>query len=216
MKPAMIIDLKKCVGCSACVAACAMENQYKEGKPPEPGLLATLLSKVISIPRYEGTPLEEAIKRVERGESPEKVLGKLFMTRTSVVRLEHGEFPNVRVELWHRICHHCEEAPCAHVCPTGATHISPEGVVLVNKEKCIVCGACIEACPYAARGVDPYSRAIDKCTLCYHRIKKGLLPACVETCPTGARTFGDLDDPEFASKIPKEKLDEKERVFILE
>jgi len=216
VKPAMIIDLKKCVGCGACTAACVMENQYKEGKPLELGVIGELLSKVIKLRKYEGSPLEEAIKRVESGESPEEVLGKLFMTRTNVIRLEWGKYPNVRAEFWHRICRHCEDAPCAHVCPTRATYVTKDGVVMVDKNKCILCGACIVACPYAARGVDVYSRAVDKCTLCYHRIRKGLLPACVETCPTGARSFGDLDDPTFVSKIPKEKLEEGERVIILE
>ncbi len=214
MRPAMVIDLKKCVGCSACVAACVMENQYKRGKPPEPGLLTALLSKIISLPAYEDTPLREAIRRVEEGEEPERVF-RLFMTRTSVVTVEHGEFPNVRREFWHRICRHCQEAPCAQVCPTGATYVE-DGIVLVNKDKCVLCGACIAACPYAARGVDVYSRTVDKCTLCEHRLSKNMLPACVETCPTGARTFGDLDDPEFASRIPKEKLERGERVVVLE
>ena len=214
MKPAMIIDLNKCVGCGACVAACVMENQYKEGKVPEPNQLASLLSKLVGLPIYKETPFKEAIKRVEKGEDPAKVLGKLFMTRTSVVRLEVGDFPNVKVEFWHRICHHCEDAPCAHVCPTGATYVTEEGVVMVDHSKCILCGACITACPYAARSIDVYSRAVDKCTLCYHRIKKGLLPACVETCPTGARTFGDLEDPEFRAKASK-ACNEDERVFII-
>ncbi len=215
MKPAMVIDLNKCVGCGACVAACVMENQYKEGKPPEPGVIASLLSRLVGLPIYKDTPLKEAIKRVEKGEDPKEVLGKLFMTRTLVVREEVGEYPNVKVKFWHKICHHCKDAPCAHVCPTGATYVTKEGIVMVNKSKCIVCGACITACPYAARSIDVYNRAVDKCTLCEHRIKKGLLPACVETCPTGARTFGDLEDPEFKAKVSK-ACNEDERVFFIE
>ena len=214
MKPALIINLNKCVGCGACVAACVMENQYKEGKPPEPGIIASLLSKLVGLPIYKDTPLKEAIKRVERGEDPREVLDKLFMTRTSVIREEEGEYPKVKVTFWHRICHHCDDAPCAHVCPTGATHVTEEGIVLVDKSKCIVCGACITACPYAARSIDVYNRAVDKCTLCYHRIKKGLLPACVETCPTGARTFVDLDDPEAKAEASK-ACNEGERVLFI-
>ena len=214
MKPAMIIDLNKCVGCNACAAACVMENQYKEGKPPEPGIIASLLSRIVGLPIYRDTPLKEAIRRVEEGESPEEVLGELFMTRTVVIREEVGEYPNVSVNLWHRICHHCEDAPCAHVCPTGATYVTRDGVVMVEKSKCILCGACIAACPYAARSVDVYNRAVDKCTLCYHRVRKGLLPACVETCPTGARTFGDLEDPAFRAKTAKAE-ERNGRVFII-
>jgi len=214
MKPAMIIDLNKCVGCNACTAACVMENQYKEGKVPDAGIIASLISRITGLPLYKDTPLKEAIKRVENGDDPKEVLGKLFMTRTSVVRLEHGKFPYVKTELWHRICHHCDDAPCAHVCPTGATYVTKDGVVMVDKSKCILCGACIVACPYAARSIDVYNRAVDKCTLCYHRTKRGLLPACVETCPTGARTFGDLDDPEFSARI-SQASERNGRVFII-
>jgi Fe-S-cluster-containing dehydrogenase component len=64
--------------------------------------------------------------------------------------------------------------------------------VLVDKERCIGCRYCIQACPYGARYLDYRSRTADKCTFCYHRITKGLMPACVEACPTQARIFGDL------------------------
>jgi Fe-S-cluster-containing dehydrogenase component len=54
----------------------------------------------------------------------------------------------------------------------------------------------VQACPYGCRYIDPRTHTVDKCTLCYHRITKGLQPACCETCPTGARRLGDLRDPE--------------------
>ena len=65
----------------------------------------------------------------------------------------------------------------------GATFKSPDGVVLVDKDYCIGCRYCIQACPYGARYLDPVSRTAEKCTFCYHRLVKGLKPACVEVCP---------------------------------
>jgi Fe-S-cluster-containing dehydrogenase component len=75
---------------------------------------------------------------------------------------------------------------------SGATFQTSDGVVLVDEKRCIGCRYCIQACPYGARYLNPHTHTADKCTFCYHRITKGLLPACVEVCPTEARIFGDL------------------------
>jgi len=64
--------------------------------------------------------------------------------------------------------------------------------VLVDGDDCIGCGYCIIACPYDARFFNEETRIVDKCTMCAHRVDAGRLPACVETCPTKVRTFGDL------------------------
>jgi Fe-S-cluster-containing dehydrogenase component len=86
---------------------------------------------------------------------------------------------------------------CAGV-PVGATFLSPDGVVLIDKEYCLGCRYCIQACPYGSRYLDPTTHTADKCTLCYHRITKGLQTACVEVCPTQARYLGDLKNPKDA------------------
>jgi Fe-S-cluster-containing dehydrogenase component len=78
------------------------------------------------------------------------------------------------------------------VCPVGATFQTQDGVVLVDEKRCIGCRYCIQACPYGARYLNPRTHTADKCTFCYHRVTEGLLPACVEVCPTEARIFGDL------------------------
>ncbi len=109
---------------------------------------------------------------------------------------EVGVFPDLLVEFRPEQCNHCENPPCVPVCPTGATYQSPEGLVLVDQKKCIACGACVAACPYDARYIDRSRGYVDKCDFCQHRLAQGRVPACVETCPTGARIFGDLDDPE--------------------
>ncbi|ALU11421.1 4Fe-4S ferredoxin [Ignicoccus islandicus DSM 13165] len=191
MKPVMVIDLNLCTGCGACTAACLAENSYKGEKGERPNVIYSLISKYLPIKLYKGRPLKEILKEAKG--NPEIL--NLFEPRTKIVRVEEGEYPNVNVLLWHKMCVHCDDAPCVSVCPTAATYQTKEGIVLVNKEKCILCGACIVACPYGARSVDPSSYTVDKCTFCYHRITKGQKPACVETCPTGARMFGDLDDP---------------------
>ncbi len=67
-----------------------------------------------------------------------------------------------------------------------------DGAVIVDDKRCIGCRYCIQACPYGARYLHPTTKTADKCTFCYHRVVKGLQPACVEVCPTQARVFGDL------------------------
>jgi Fe-S-cluster-containing dehydrogenase component len=106
-----------------------------------------------------------------------------------------GVFPHLKQEIRSERCNHCAKPPCVRVCPTGASHVNTGGTVLVSPKKCTGCSACITACPYDARYLNPKGYA-DKCTLCLHRLKKGLEPACVASCPTRALTFGDLADPE--------------------
>ena len=104
-----------------------------------------------------------------------------------------GTFPDLTGEFRLEQCFHCEDPPCVPVCPTGATYQTDDGLVLVDPAKCTGCKACVTACPYGMRHVAD-GGWVDKCTFCEHRVGDGLMPACVETCPTGARVFGDLDD----------------------
>lgn len=104
-----------------------------------------------------------------------------------------GRFPNLMAEVLLEQCFHCDDPPCVGVCPTGATYQTDEGLVLIDPAKCTGCKACVTACPYNMRYVHP-GGWVDKCSFCDHRLEAGRDPACVETCPTGARVFGDLDD----------------------
>ena len=93
-------------------------------------------------------------------------------------------------------CMHCDNATCVQACPTGATYKDQnDGTVRVNKSLCIGCSSCIPACPYGARYRHPEKKVVDKCDFCESRRARGELPACVVTCPTKARKFGDLNDP---------------------
>ena len=76
-----------------------------------------------------------------------------------------------------------------------ASFTSPEGVKLIDYERCIGCGYCVQACPYGVRFINPKTETADKCTWCYHRVMRNEAPACVEACPVGARIFGRVDDP---------------------
>ena len=107
-----------------------------------------------------------------------------------------GTYPRLHQEFQPSQCQHCENAPCQKVCPTKATHTTPEGAVLVDYKKCILCKACMTACPYDARFVSEHHGSVEKCSLCMHRLEEGREPACVETCPVRVREFGDLNDPD--------------------
>jgi Fe-S-cluster-containing dehydrogenase component len=166
----MAIDLNRCIGCQSCTAACKMKNGVPAG---------VFLSKVLVT--------------------------------------ESGQYPNTRVDYQPMLCMHCNNPSCLQVCPTGATSKRADGIVVVNQDECIGCEYCVNACPYDARtflqamqpyyqayGPTPYEKAsyaklqtgvVTKCDFCKDRVDKAQLPACVATCPTQARTFGDLDDP---------------------
>jgi tetrathionate reductase subunit B len=97
-------------------------------------------------------------------------------------------------------CMHCDKPTCVEACPTGATYKDPQdGVVKIDPGLCIGCKSCIPACPYGARYRHPELKIVDKCDYCESRRQSGRLPACVEVCPTRARVFGDLNDPESAA-----------------
>lgn len=95
-----------------------------------------------------------------------------------------------------KLCNHCADAPCVKVCPTGASYRTEDGVVLVDAEKCIGCKYCMAACPYGARIQIKKTGVIEKCRFCWYEGEPGNPPRCVGTCISGARLFGDLDDPQ--------------------
>jgi DMSO reductase iron-sulfur subunit len=118
-----------------------------------------------------------------------------------VITVEEGEFrdakkpPETRVYFIPMPCMHCGKPACLAACPVGAiTKRQEDGVVLINKDRCIGCRYCAWACPYGAPQYNAESKVMEKCTLCIHRITKGLLPACVTTCISRTRFFGELNE----------------------
>lgn len=139
--------------------------------------------------------------KFENGVPPEEGMYRLWVTELPL----QGIFPNLHQDFEPSQCQHCENTPCASVCPTTATYRSPEGVVMIDYDRCILCKACMTACPYDARFDSHKHHAIEKCTMCYHRITEGREPACVETCPTKVRVFGDLNDSSSEASLLLQK-----------
>ncbi len=166
---ALVIDLNVCVGCHACVTSC------KEWNTSGP-----------------------AGYMVDKNPYKEDPTGTFF---NRVQSFEIGTYPQTETVHFPKSCLHCEEPPCVPVCPTGASYKREEdGIVLVDYDKCIGCKYCSWACPYGARELDEKQKVMKKCTLCVDRIYDEALPeaerkpACVMSCPTSARLFGDIHD----------------------
>jgi len=88
-------------------------------------------------------------------------------------------------------CKHCGKPACIEACPEDAIYKRSDGIVLIIEEKCTGCKTCMEACPFGALQFIPEKNGVGKCDLCVEQTDKGLLPACVHHCPTGALIFGD-------------------------
>lgn len=197
------LDLSRCIGCRRCVYACAEENNLNQDP-------ATHWITVLEMDKEGGVSLENADAYYDHETVPAP--GKFYMPVA---------------------CQHCENPPCVKVCPVEATWKEPDGIVVIDYDWCIGCRCCITACPYGARhfnwnkpklksdtiqveteylGNRPRPRGVvEKCTFCIHRVRKGLYPRCVEACPTGARKFGNLLDPNSEIRY----IIENKRVLIL-
>jgi tetrathionate reductase subunit B len=165
------IDISKCIGCGLCAKACKTENNV----PQEPFYFRTWVEQY--------TVLNDGTVKVE---SPNGGIDGLTQSVDDEEIFKTFFVP--------KMCNQCAKSPCTQVCPVGATFESPDGVALIDQTYCIGCSYCVQACPYGCRYIHPEKKTADKCTLCYHRITKGLKPACMEICPTGARIYGDLND----------------------
>ena len=168
----LLIDVNRCAeDCNDCVDACQIENGWGSGSTDE---------------------------QHSRDDQKAQWIRKVSVTDPQSKR----EF-NMPV-----MCQHCENPPCQDVCPTGASFKREDGICMVDRHTCIGCRYCMMACPYKARSFvheslsdqrahQPRGKGcVESCTLCAHRVDKGKIPACVESCQHGAMLFGDLNDPQ--------------------
>jgi len=118
------------------------------------------------------------------------------VNRTWVKQVEKGEFPNTRRLFSVMRCNHCTDAPCVEICPVEALYTRDDGIVDFDKDRCIGCKSCMQACPYDALYIDPQNHTAAKCNYCAHRVDVGLEPACVNVCPEHAIISGDMENPD--------------------
>ena len=141
------IDIKKCINCGACTAACKDENNVEKG-----------------------------IRRVRPIVANEGVKGQEYTVPS--------------------VCVHCAIPLCVEVCPTGALQKRVDCIVSLDKDICIGCRYCMVACPFGVPQYSDKNGIMDKCAYCAHRIdaKDGRGPKCASVCPTGAITWGTMQE----------------------
>lgn len=164
-----LIDIGKCIGCGSCVRACERENDV-----PKHFFRTWIERYMVS---RTGATLADSPNGGRDGFEP-MVTGEDITKAFFVPKL----------------CNHCTHTPCVQLCPVGASYRSPDGVILVDEKRCIGCSYCVQACPYGSRFIHPDTHTASKCSLCYHRITKGLNTACIGACPMGVRSLGDHKD----------------------
>jgi Fe-S-cluster-containing dehydrogenase component len=119
------------------------------------------------------------------------------------------------------LCKHCENAPCAMVCPTEAIQVDSEfGFKVLNKDRCIGCRSCLLTCPFGLISMDKEGRAAQKCDMCVERFHEGIDPVCVQVCPRGALAVKKI--PESVAEVRKttaemmlKSHEERKRLFKL-
>jgi tetrathionate reductase subunit B len=119
----------------------------------------------------------------------------LIKSRNWISEERRGDWPKLLAAFEPEQCHHCESPACVRVCPTGASYQRADGIVAIKESDCVGCRYCMIACPYDARFFREDKGVVEKCDLCARRVDRGELPACVETCPSKVRIFGDMNNP---------------------
>lgn len=176
------VDVSRCIGCLRCMEACKAENGVQEDANHH----RTWVERYVYL-EGEAEALVDSPADPKNVENVGSEVQFRFDNRYKDEKVDKAFFVP-------KLCNQCEEPSCVQVCPTGATFKAPDGVVLIDTNYCFGCQYCVQACPYGVRSLNHQRGTAEKCNWCYHRITKGLNPACVEVCPTGSRIFGDLND----------------------
>ncbi len=160
-RKAILVTPEVCIGCRACQVSCKSWNEL-------PGI------RTKNTGTYQNPP-------------------DLASSAFNIIR--YSEVPSqadpVRWLFVSRRCMHCEDAGCMKICPApGALFRTKDGAVAYDRDKCIGCKLCVNACPFDVPRYDDEGK-VSKCHLCFDRIGAGMSPACVKTCPTGALRFGN-------------------------
>ncbi|NYE57483.1 4Fe-4S dicluster domain-containing protein [Carboxydothermus ferrireducens] len=189
-KYAMMIDLTKCTGCESCVLACREENRHKFPEPVHP------------------IPVNWPTGKYDDWSDKREVRDRLTPYNWTIVQtveiLRNGQIEKINIP---RHCMHCDNPPCANLCPFGANTQTPEGAVVIDDSSCLGGAKCQAVCPWGIPqrqgGVGLYMKiapgllgggVMYKCDFCHHRLTAGKVPACVESCPHGAITFGEKEE----------------------
>ena len=191
---AFLVDTTKCVGCGLCVKACKNENEI----PYDAAVTRTWVERYV-VTNDGKTHIDSPMG------------GRDGFTSDKIRDEEIDPDDIAKAFFVPKLCNQCDNPACVQVCPVGATYQTSDGIVLIDREWCIGCGYCIMACPYGVRFFHPEKKVADKCNFCYHRISKGMDPACVENCSFDARRIANLKDPDD----PVAKIIRTERVAVL-
>lgn len=165
---AILVDVRRCIGCKACQVACKAWNKLSAEKTE------VSEAEYTNPPEFSSTTWK-VVRFKEIGSYDSSVAG----TGGLKWRMVSDQ------------CKHCLDPYCVSVCPTGALWKRKDGPVLYDVNLCIGCKYCIMACPWHVPQFDEEIKAIRKCTFCFDRLDAGMEPACVMTCPTDALQFGD-------------------------
>ncbi|HEX2029099.1 MAG TPA: 4Fe-4S dicluster domain-containing protein [Nitriliruptorales bacterium] len=165
-------DTTVCIGCKACEAACKQWNQL-----PDDGFVFTGMS-------YDNT--------VDLGASTWRHVS--FVERPVPLPGQTTGGGDFSWLLMSDVCKHCVRAGCLEACPTGAIVRTEFDSVFVQPDVCNGCGYCIPACPFGVIDRRDDDGRAWKCTLCYDRLRDGMVPACAQACPTDSIVFGDIDE----------------------
>ena len=160
---AMLNDVSKCIGCRACQIACKSWNGLSAEKTSQRGTY----------------------------QNPSRLSADTWcLVHYTEIVDEKGD---LKWLFRREQCYHCRDATCAAVCPYSAITKTKCGAVVINNDKCRGCQTCVEACPFHMPQFDGKNVKSRKCTLCYDRLQRGLLPACVQSCPSQAILFGERE-----------------------